>query len=133
MADAMAVTAQRAFPLEEIDAVMPVPLHWVKQRLRGFNPSEQLARQIADALGRPYRPKILRRTRWTAAQTRLPHRRRFGNVRQAFAASSSPPGGVLLIDDVLTSGATADACATALKKAGAAKVFVLTAARTPSA
>ena len=44
-----------------------------------------------------------------------------------------PPGGVLLIDDVLTSGATADACATALKKAGASKVFVLTAARTPSA
>jgi ComF family protein len=135
LAGEMASAARRDFPLEELDAVVPVPPHWLKRHVRGFNPSGELAHAIAGALGKPCLPAALRRTRWTKTQTRLSSSARARNVRGAFAASPALAGGrtFLLIDDVLTSGATADACAGALKAAGAERVFVLTAARTPLA
>ncbi len=120
-------------PAGAIDLVVPVPLHWMKRLLRGADSSADLARRVARALDAPCAPQALRRTRWTATQTALSPAGRRSNVRGAFAARSRFVAGrsVLLIDDVLTTGATADACAEALKAAGAARVVVLTAARTP--
>lgn len=133
LAHEMAQTARQAFALDAITAVVPTPLHWVKRRVRGFNPTEPLAETIAHLLGKPYVPRALRRARWTRTQTRLRTEERFRNVHEAFVASASLVAGhtVLLVDDVLTSGATADACARALRLAGAQGVCVLAAARTP--
>jgi len=133
LADDMAVLARSSLPVERIDAILPVPRHWLKSRARGFNPAALLADSVAHALGKPLATHALRQTRWTSTQTRLHGRDRFRNVRRAFAARERFVRNqrLLLIDDVLTSGATADACAQALKQAGARQVFVLTAARTP--
>ncbi len=133
LAEEMTSTAQTSLPLEEITAVLPPPRHWLKHRLKGFQPTAQLAYAVARALHKPYLPHALRQARWTTTQTRLGWQQRFRNVRQAFAAQPHlvEDQAVLLVDDVLTSGATAHACASALKDAGAQRVFVLTAARTP--
>jgi len=135
LSDAMTATARACLPMEEIAVVVPVPRHWLKRRLAGDDPARRLARVVARSLGKPYVPSAIRRTRWTASQTRLRGIRRRRNVQGAFRGSSRSVNrlAVLLIDDVLTSGATAGACAAALKDAGAARVFVLTAARTPLA
>ncbi len=135
LAQTMVTTAQSTFPLEEIAAVLPVPLYWLKRRLKGCNPAEQLAEAVAHSLEKPCLPDALRRVRWTSTQTRLQWRARVRNVRRAFVAQERlvQKRSVLLIDDVLTSGATVNACALALKEAGAQNVFVLTAARTPIA
>ena len=133
LAQEMVTTAHSFLPLEEEVFVASVPLHWIKRRFKGFNPAEQLACTVARTLQKPYLPNALRRTRWTATQTRLPWRQRARNVREAFVSDERlvRNRSVLLIDDVLTSGATANACASALKEAGVRRVFVLTAARTP--
>ena len=133
LAEEMASVANAAFPVEEVSAILPVPQHWLKRRLGGFHGAGRLADAVARSLGKPCRPDALRCRRWTATQSRLPWRTRARNVRDAFAARGRFVRGrsVLLVDDVLTSGATADACARALKAAGARRVFVLAAARTP--
>lgn len=133
LADEMIATARASLPLGEISVVLPTPLHWLKRHLTGFDPVAQLATDVANALQKPCRLGALRRIRWTATQTRLHWNDRFRNVHQAFSTSRRWVEGhsVLLVDDVLTSGATADACAQTLKTSGARAVFVLTAARTP--
>lgn len=133
LAEGMAATAKAAFPIDGIDAVVPVPQHWAARHLRGFDPAAELSRAVASALGKPLLP-ALRRVRRTASQTRLTWEQRQANVRAAFAGRRLPAGSAyLLVDDVLTSGATAHACAAALRASGAGRVFVLTAARTPLA
>jgi ComF family protein len=112
------------------DACVPVPLHGSRRRARGFNQAEELARH----LGLPM-TRALCRTRATPSQTDLPAARRHANVRNAFAAvrRADVGGAVLvLVDDVSTTGATLDACARVLLKAGAAEVRALTAARAVS-
>ncbi|MBI4340688.1 MAG: ComF family protein [Candidatus Omnitrophica bacterium] len=133
LADGMAAAAGARFPLDEIDLIVPVPPHWLANRLRGFDAPHHLARRLARQLGKPHARRALRRTRWTATQTRLSWTKRRRNVHGAFAAKPQMVRNrtVLLVDDVLTSGATADACARALRAAGASRVFVVTAARTP--
>ncbi len=114
--------------LADADAVVPVPLHPSRLRTRGFNQAADLAR----AIGLPIAP-VLCRTRATGPQADLPAARRHGNVRGAFAAATTMRrwnGTILvLVDDVSTTGATLDACASALLAAGAAEVRALTAAR----
>lgn len=133
LAREMVAVGASTLPLECVDLVVPIPLHWLKRRLVAFQPVAELAATVADELQKPCEPSSLRRRRWTPTQTTLTWRRRWHNVRGAFAANARRVAGrtILLIDDVLTSGATAHACALALKDAGASRVFVLTAARTP--
>lgn len=122
-----------ALPLDErFDAVTPVPLHWRKQWQRGFNQSELLARAIARRRGIPM-VRALGRTRFTKTQAGLSNTERRKNVAAAFRyrrASKTLTGRrVLLIDDVMTTGSTAAACARALKQAGAGSVVLATVAR----
>jgi ComF family protein len=118
--------------LDGFEAVVPVPLHPRRERERGYNQSELLGRVMARHAGVPLKPKALRRTRYTEQQAQLPALRRWENVRGAFEAGRDTIAGlhVLLLDDVMTTGATASECARILKKAGARQVSVLTLVRT---
>jgi len=126
----------RALPRDEgFDAVIPVPLHWRRRWSRGFNQAALLARAVAQRSGIPYL-SALHRTRATAVQAGLSNTMRRKNVASAFRVRRTGGFGrkltgrrILLIDDVMTTGATAAACATALKRAGAARVSLLTIAR----
>ena len=97
---------------------------------RGFNPAEELARRLARALAVPT-ARLLRKTRETADQAGLSRAERRENLRGAFAANRRVPARVLLVDDVMTTGATVDECAAALKRNGAKRVTVVTFARAP--
>lgn len=116
---------------EPFDAIVPVPLHWLRRWRRGFNQSELLARGLARRLRIPMLP-ALRRTRATGIQAGLSNTARRRNVARAFRcrrAGAVAGKRVLLIDDVMTTGSTAAACALALKRAGAARVVLVTVAR----
>jgi ComF family protein len=116
--------------LRGADAVVPVPLHPLREYFRGFNQ----ARELAIHLGPPVVP-LLRRVRHTRSQIDLPKHERQLNVRGAFAWSALPgsrlpiPGVIVVVDDVSTTGATLEACARVLKAAGVREVRALTAAR----
>jgi ComF family protein len=119
----------RALPLDErFDCIVPVPLHWLRKWRRGFNQSEVLARDLARRTGIPVR-NALRRAQSTRVQAGLSNHARRQNVIKAFRARPVEGKRILLIDDVMTTGATAAACALALKRAGAARVALLTVAR----
>ncbi len=113
------------------DVIVPVPLHKKRLRSRGYNQSSLLAKPLAKTAGLPMREHLLVRKRDTVSQaktTSAAERRR--NVQGAFVAPHNLDGDrVLLIDDVCTTGATMDACATALMAAGARSVWGLTLAR----
>jgi predicted amidophosphoribosyltransferase len=112
-------------PLPAADLVIPVPLHRRRLRHRGFNQAAELIRGagVRPALGR------LARTRHTPPQTDKPPPERLANVAGAFIGRNVFGARVLLVDDVMTTGATADACARALREAGAVSVNVLALAR----
>lgn len=127
---AMMVAAHGGRPM---DLIVPVPLHWRRLVMRRFNQSALLGFALSRALNVPCLPQGLKRTRYTTPQMRLPRAERLRNVRDAFAvpdAAIIAGKHVLLVDDVVTTGATVAACAAALKKAGAASVHVLALART---
>lgn len=114
------------------DFVVPVPLFRLRRRERGFNQSEILARELAKQIGCKTEPGVLRRIKPTATQTNLTAPQRLSNVKNAFKFRREEKlagKNILLVDDVMTTGATVNACAKALKKGGAASVYVLTAAR----
>jgi ComF family protein len=119
-------------PRDLLDGVVPVPLHRSRAAERGFNQAELLAAPCARAWRLPLHTGVLVRVRPTRAQTDLDAAARRANVAGAFAVAR--PRGVagrrlLLVDDVLTTGATAGAAARALREAGAAVVGVLVLAR----
>jgi len=123
--------AEAVSPEEPFDAVVPVPLHWLRRWRRGFNQSELLARGLARRLKVPMLC-ALRRTRSTRIQAGLSNTARRRNVAQAFRcrrAGAVAGKRLLLIDDVMTTGSTAAACALALKRAGAKRVVLATVAR----
>ncbi|MGD0143149.1 MAG: ComF family protein [Rhizomicrobium sp.] len=121
--------------LAEADLIVPVPLHPRRLWRRRYNQSAILAQRLAKLTAKPADPLVLRRIRATASQGEMPSAKaRRRNVRGAFRVSPENAAAlrgkaVLLIDDVFTTGATIDACARALKRAGATKVLVLTLAR----
>lgn len=115
------------------DLVVPVPLHWRRRLARGYNQAERIARPLAAAEGLPVR-HLLRRVKATPAQTGLGRSERLANPRGAFRTRGRRPLGgthLLLVDDVMTSGATLEAAAACLKRAGAARVSAIVAGRTP--
>jgi ComF family protein len=119
----------QALPRDEVfDATVPVPLFWLRRIKRGFNQSELLARGLAHRTGIPVL-NALGRVRPTPTQAGLSNSARRLNVSKAFRSRDVRGKRILLIDDVMTTGATAAACASALKQAGARRVALLTVAR----
>ena len=120
--------------LNRIDTIVPVPLHYKRLRQRGFNQASLLATRLGSHLKIPVDYSSLRRTRWTDPQIGLSRNQRAANVKGAFslkALEKVKGKGVLLVDDVLTTGETVNQCVKVLKKAGGAReVVVLTVART---
>ncbi len=117
---------------ERWDGLVPVPLHPTRQREREFNQAERLARHLSAQSGIPVETGLVRRTRFTETQTRLTRDQRSANMRRAFEVVGEPDlsgGRFVVIDDVLTTGATTSACAAILRKAGADEVMVWTLAR----
>jgi ComF family protein len=114
--------------------LLPVPLHRLRLRQRGYNQTLELARPLARALGVPLRHDLLERVRRTDAQTELDAVSRRRNVRGAFAlrAGVALPTHVAILDDVMTTGATLAECARVLKRAGVPRVDVWALARAPS-
>lgn len=112
-------------------ALVPVPLHWRRQLWRGFNQSRMLADDLSRQLGGIPVAPMLRRSRPTPAQSNLPAASRGANVRGAFIARrpACRLRHVALVDDVMTTGTTLDACARALNKAGVERVEVWVVAR----
>jgi ComF family protein len=114
------------------DVVVPVPLHPSRLRERGYNQAELIARPLAHLLGIPFQSYLLVRTRPRPDKIKLTRRERWETVRGAYAmhpAAEVDKLRVLLVDDVLTTGATLDACSRALRGAGAVRVAGLTVAR----
>lgn len=115
-----------------LNLVAPVPLHWMRRIQRGFNQSEVLARPLAEMLDIPCECRLLRRTRHTRRQALLPPDRRAENVRGAFALNPQIDlrhQGVLLVDDVVTTGHTIQECARVIRQAGAREVWIACFAR----
>jgi competence protein ComFC len=128
----------QALPRETtFDVIVPMPIHWFKKWQRGFNQSDLLAREIGKKWNVPVR-NVIRRKKATLPQAGLTNAKRRANVSGAFQIAGhrvtrgKPLQGirVLLVDDVVTTGATASACARVLKRAGAAHVALLALART---
>ena len=124
--------AQVLSQAEPVDLIIPVPLDRRRERSRGFNQSELIARELSRITGVPIDRRTLRRERPTETQTGLTHSQRRLNVQGAFRVRHPERVAgkrVALVDDVITTGATVDACARTLKRAGAARVIVLALAR----
>lgn len=118
--------------LQTLDLIVPVPLHTTRLRERGYNQSDLFAQGLATSLGIPWNNQGLRRIRATATQTKRDRASRFKNVYKAFASNSQAVYGkrILLVDDIVTTGATLEACGATLLAAGAREISIATVAVT---
>lgn len=111
----------------ELDLIIPVPLHRSRLRQRGYNQSAHFAMGLSEALQVPWDESISIRTQATATQTRKNRLERWENVRQVFSVEKGVPvrgKRVLLVDDVITTGATLEACGSHLLESGCASLSV---------
>lgn len=124
--------AEKVEALEHPDLLVPLPLHPQRLKERGFNQALEIAEPLAKRLKVPLENTLLQRVRNTEHQARLSEKARHRNMRRAFLATRRLDGlHIALIDDVLTTGASLDAAAHALKLAGASRVDAWVLARTP--
>jgi predicted amidophosphoribosyltransferase len=139
LVDGLVRIARLAFDPDPPGAIVPVPPHPLRKLLRGRDHIDELAVDLAARLGIPLR-RALRRTRWISSQTSLPRVKRLANPRGAYGlrwaygprrARRRLPASIFLLDDVLTTGATASECARALREAGAKRIAVIALARSP--
>lgn len=122
--------ALKAWSNETFDAVTAVPLHWKRRRERGFDQARAIAYHASKIAGVRYRPRMLTRNRPTESQVGLSKTARVRNIRDAFSARV--PKGVqtaLLVDDIMTTGATISEAARTLRRAGVKKVYAAVVAR----
>jgi competence protein ComFC len=132
LGDLLTRRAAPSLAAQKWDLIVPVPLHPVKEREREFNQAERLARHLARSLRLPVNARLVRRAKFTGTQTLLTRSQRAANVEGAFiprAGKQLNGEKVILVDDVLTTGATTSACALALRQCGAGDVCVWTVAR----
>ncbi|MCB0622501.1 MAG: ComF family protein [Saprospiraceae bacterium] len=121
----------QAIWFEPVEWVAPVPLHPIKLRKRGYNQAEWIARGVAESLGKPLRTDVLYRPRFAETQTRKSRMERVLNTESAFLVRSAAElqgRHLLLVDDVLTTGATLEACALALQGEAQVKISMATVA-----
>ena len=119
---------------DDTDFIAPVPLHWVRLFQRGYNQSALISNALSGLMDFPCTPELLVRTRNTPTQGGLTHKKRKENMRSAFSVPNKnltivKGKAIVLVDDVLTTGATRLACTRTLKKAGARSVSLVTIAR----
>lgn len=128
-----ALMADLAPPLPATEAftLIPIPMHPIDRLLRGFNQTEILCRQISHKTGLPLDLRLLHKCKRTKHQAELNRSDRLTNLQRSFKVSRPPPEQVILIDDVMTTGATAICAAKALKEAGCKKVYFWACCRTP--
>jgi Predicted amidophosphoribosyltransferases len=127
------VTLKENIDVHSIDAIVPIPLHKLKQRERGYNQSEFICKGISAIIQRPVASTLVKRSKNTVSQTHLSADERKKNVGRAFEIHPAKKGFVraktfLVVDDVITTGSTIQAVAKVLKDAGAAKVIAASAA-----
>ncbi len=123
----MSLAAEMSFGEVEFDAVVSPPPSKLSLRKNGFDHIEAIAKELAETLGLPYIKGCLCKVRQTPHQSSLKYNQRIENLRGTMECRADMSGKtVLLADDVLTTGATADECARALKSGGAKKVYVVT-------
>ena len=107
------------------DVLVPIPMHPIKKRIRGFNHSEALCAYLSHATGIPYSTRLLYKIRLTGEQKKLTAAERRKNIRNSFAADPLVKGlNIVIVDDVFTTGATAYECAKTLKSSGADRVYM---------
>jgi competence protein ComFC len=118
--------------LDGASCIIPMPIHATRLRERGFNQSDLIAREMAGTLGKALLTGVLARTKATKPQVSLAEAQRHANVQNAFEVKNPKAVQgriIILVDDVLTTGSTADAAAKALREAGAREIRVVTLAR----
>lgn len=129
----LAATFHAQLAFKGITHIMPVPSHWLKLRRRGYNQAELIARELAKRVHLPVVTNALQRSKGLGTQTRLTRAQRFANATASFALAPNLPTlhgqTILLVDDLMTTGATLNACARHLKAGGAERVYVLAIAR----
>ena len=126
-AKAMSIFGKKYLERWKPDLIVPVPLHPRKKRMRGFNQAAYLAERLSELTGIPWEEHLVKKIRSTRSQKKLNAIQRRQNLKNAYRVTGKIPGfSVLVVDDVYTTGSTADAMAMCLLEAGAEKVYFLT-------